>query len=591
MYLINEICSIFSREYQKNGDALIIDNYILSPGDYVEFTLEDRGEDVEIFKVDKETDRFQDRYRKFAKMDCVSGLISMNKPIDSGKIVHSNNMYAFYVKKENLDSTSGKLNVKVIDRYYDILKNPESKYKSKPKSLELYLKFEKEKGKPDGELIDKIRNWIKQNIYKIAERLNLNKTYLKLFYSTDQKNYERESQRYIIPNVYNSTKYNIKIGDKVYGLPDFNMGLNSKKPYLDNKTRKSRLPVLVDSSTVSMEKKLFDSLLNYSAERKNYIYVGDDIEAVNYKDNRKTDFRGYFLRINKGKEVEIADYDSITEYRYKLKEDIEVFPIVDRGIGKNFELSLGILSDIGDLKRKISEIFFNKYLENNFFTDAKDINLNDAKVKECLLRYRYGFYTWFYKGEDFLVSKFWNRMTLYLLCNSISKGNVNRAINQFNLRHAVLGYFNDGKGGEKMGAVVENVRKNVDRKINIKEDKKYEVEIESDREYHFCIGQLLNYFYSLNRSASKNYSFINTIINARNVKVVRDKLRALFIKYDYAIQSSFRFNNMYYMVLSYEPEGEIDKDLIIAGFLCPNLIYKKSEDNNKKHNDTNKGEN
>ncbi len=182
-------------------------------------------------------------------------------------------------------------------------------------------------------------------------------------------------------------------------------------------------------------------------------------------------------------------------------------------------------------------------------------------------------------------------MTLYLLCNSISKGNVNRAINQFNLRHAVLGYFNDGKGGEKMGAVVENVRKNVDRKINIKEDKKYEVEIESDREYHFCIGQLLNYFYSLNRSASKNYSFINTIINARNVKVVRDKLRALFIKYDYAIQSSFRFNNMYYMVLSYEPEGEIDKDLIIAGFLCPNLIYKKSEDNNKKHNDTNKGEN
>ncbi|WP_123053749.1 hypothetical protein [Clostridium sp. JN-1] len=579
--MINEICKIFSKEYEKRGDALIVDNYILSPGDYAEFTLDDNGDDIEIFNINKKTDKSQDDYRKFAELDYVSGLISMNKPIDPAKIIHSNNMYAFYVKKENLDSSEGKLNVQIIDKYYDILKNPEIKYKGKKKSLELYLKFAEENEEPDGELVDKIRNWIKQNIEKITNRIKLDKTYLKLFYHTDFKSYERESQRYIIPNIYNSTDYNVKIDDKVYGLPDFNMGLNSKKPYLENKTRKSKLPVLVDDKSISMEKKLFDYFMNYSAENKNYIYASDDIEAVNSKDNRKNDFNGYFLRVNKGKEVEIADYDSITEYRYKLKRNIEIIPIIDEGIGKKFELSLGNLGNIYEVKKKISEIFFNKYLENNFFTKAKDINLNDAKVKECLLKYRYGFYTWFYKGEDFLVNTFWNNMTLYLLCNSIDQGNINKAINQFNLRHAVLQYFNNKKGGNNMDKVIKNVRKSIDEKINIKEDLEYKVEIEDDEEYYFCIGQLLKYFYSLNKSSSKNYSFINPFLNAKNNKFIKEKLRRLFIKYSYAIQNSFRFNNMYYMVSAYKSKEEIDQDLIIAGFLCPSLIYKKSEKENK----------
>lgn len=579
--MINEICKIFSKEYEKRGDALIVDNYTLSPGDYAEFTLDDNGDDIEIFNVNKKTDKLQDDYRKFAELDYVSGLISMNKPIDPAKIIHSNNMYAFYVKKENLDSSEGKLKVQIIDKYYDILRNPEIKYKGKKKSFELYLKFVEENEEPDGELVDKIRDWIKQNIEKIASRIKLDKTYLKLFYHTDLKSYERESQRYIIPNIYNSTDYNVKIDGNVYGLPDFNMGLNSKKPYLENKTRKSKLPVLVDDKSISMEKKLFDYFMNYSAENKNYIYASDDIEAVNSKDNRKNDFNGYFLRVNKGKEVEIADYDSITEYRYKLKRNIEIIPIIDEGIGKKFEVSLGNLGNIYEVKKKISEIFFNKYLENNFFTEAKDINLNDDKVKECLLKYRYGFYTWFYKGEDFLINTFWNNMTLYLLCNSINQGNINKAVNQFNLRHAVLQYFNNEKGGNDMDKVIKNVRKSIDEKINIKEDLEYKIEIEDDEEYYFCIGQLLKYFYSLNKSSNKNYSFINPFLNAKNNKFIKEKLRRLFIKYSYAIQNSFRFNNMYYMVSVYKSKEEIDQDLIIAGFLCPSLIYKKSEKENK----------
>ena len=46
----------------------------------------------------------------------------MNKPIDSKKVIHSNNYLAFAVKKESI--VTGKLTEVIIDNYYDTLKNP-----------------------------------------------------------------------------------------------------------------------------------------------------------------------------------------------------------------------------------------------------------------------------------------------------------------------------------------------------------------------------------------------------------------------------------------------------------------------------------
>lgn len=576
--MINEICMAFNNEYEEKGDALIIDNYTLSPGSYVEFTLDDNGEVIDIFDVDKNSDKSQDTYKKFAEKDCLSGLISMNKPIDPAKVIHSNNMFSFYVKKENLDLLSGKLNEKIIEGYYDVLKNPEKKYKGK-KNLKLYTKFVEESSEPDGEFIDKIQSWIKENIWKIAGRLKkLDKTYLKLFYQTNIHNYETESQRYMIPNIYNSPDYNVKIGKNVFGLSDFNMGLNSKKPYLENKTRKSKLPLLVDSKTISNEKRLFDYLMNCSAETKNCIYVDKNMYPLKAKESMEADFSGHILRVKKGKEVEILDYDSVNIYKYKLKKNIEIKPILNEGIGEKFELLVGNMLYLKEVKRNVNEVFFNKFLETNFFTEPGDISLNDSKVKECLLKYRHGFYTWFFKGEDSLVKTFWDSMTLYLLRNSIAQGNVNKAVNQFNLRYALIGYFNEG-GKKNMNSIVHDARRNVDEKINIKEDNGDKVKIGNDAEYYFCIGQLLKYFYSLNKSANKSCSFINAFLNSENDRFIKERLRRLFVKYNYTIKPHLKFNNLYCMILAYVPENEVDQDSIIAGFLSPSLIYKKGEEN------------
>lgn len=43
----------------------------------------------------------------------------MNKPVDSTKQIHSNNFYAFFVKKESLEK---KLTAESISDYYEVLK-------------------------------------------------------------------------------------------------------------------------------------------------------------------------------------------------------------------------------------------------------------------------------------------------------------------------------------------------------------------------------------------------------------------------------------------------------------------------------------
>ncbi|WP_242949550.1 hypothetical protein [Clostridium pasteurianum] len=369
--MINEICEVFNREYEKLEDNMITDDYTLALGDYARFTLEDTYDTLEFFKVDKNTDVEQDDYKYFAKLDLMSTLISMNKPIDSKKIIHSNNIYTFFIKKDNLDPKNGKLNDDIIDEYYNILKNPSLKYKNKRKSMELYLEMEEAYGKPNIELIDKINFWIKENIFSMEKQFSNEKTYLKLFYDTSLENYKGESEKYILPNIYNSTDYNVKINGKVYGLPDFNMGLNSKKPYLENKTRKSKLPILVARDKIIIQKKLFDYLMNHSAQGKNYLYIDKEIEGVSPKENNKNNFQGYFLRVTKGKEVQIEDSDSITRYNYNFINSIKVIPILEDGVGKDFKLLKGQLKNIGELKIAIDEVFFYKWLNGNLFTEAK----------------------------------------------------------------------------------------------------------------------------------------------------------------------------------------------------------------------------
>lgn len=571
--MIKDCLEIFKNELDNKGDRLILDEYTLVDGTYIIVsTIEDSFQIKEVIniKFDKKTkqvDRSNKYYEKLCFYEYNSYYLESNKAIKD-KNIFSNNYLTFFIKKESV--YAGKITNDVIDSYYTILENLYLKYtKSKIKSYEAYKSIEKELGPVDIEKIQKIKKWIKENISELAEKYK-GKDHLKIFFEAEDNEYIREGKRYFIPNIYNSSDYNKKLKDKIWGLPNNNMGMNSKKPFLENKTRSEKVPYLVDNDEVMIQKKFFDYLLNKANLGKVNIYLNnEEIVSNNNGEILERGFNGIFLRIKKGKELEIQGYDIITNYQPTFINKFNYKNILGDKIEEKSEKFYGEFKDRKRMQTILDEVLFSKYLINNYFTEAKDISIKDDILKSILLIGRDSVFNWLYKGYKNGIDKVLSNISMKLIKCSINKGNIKKAKDQFNLRWSFENYFN---GGIDMADIVYDMQLNLKNKINSNDIE----EINSDNEYYFAVGQLINYFLSLSKGKNKPQSLLNPFINAKSNEIIKVKLRGLYFKYNYIIeQKSKRFNNLYGMIVSYKPSEKVNQDMILAGYLKNNLIYEK----------------
>ena len=86
---------------------------------------------------------------------------------------------------------------------------------------------------------------------------------------------------------------------------------------------------------------------------------------------------------------------------------------------------------------------------------------------------------------------------------------------------------------------------------------------------------------SLQHFSSPEVARRNEIIpflNCKNDKLLKEKLQILFKKYNHDIEAkSKRFNHLYNMVVSYQPDGEVLQNYMTAGYISYNLIYEKGD--------------
>ena len=140
--MLKDCLEVFKRQMQqvkekgRAEDALILDSYIPADGCYISVNSDGIiacQMDLKFNKKAKQMEGISQRYYgKMCFFDYHSRLVSMDKPVDPKKVIHSNNYLSFWVKQESLGN--GKLNQEAIDRYFDVLKNPEKKY-AKSKKL------------------------------------------------------------------------------------------------------------------------------------------------------------------------------------------------------------------------------------------------------------------------------------------------------------------------------------------------------------------------------------------------------------------------------------------------------------------------
>ena len=576
--MLKDCIEIFEKELLLKGENLIIDNYLPSDGTYVIVSTKDDEffiKDVFDIKYNKKLNEIEGReniyFKQICEYDYNSKLIDMNKPIDTKKVIHSNNYLSFFIKKESI--TNKKITSEIIENYYKILSNPKLKYKTL-KAKEIYNSVEENLEDIDQEFLQKIQLWIKENIFKL-DNLGIEikgKDYLKIFFEVPIEKYINEGKRYLIPNIYNSNDFNQIISNEVYGLHNNNMGLNSKKPYLENKSRKTKVPYLLNQSEVLLQKKFFDYLLNLASKGQVNVYINDTgIKSFKNDDMiDDKDFNGIYMRIKKGKELEIQSYDLITSYKYLLKKPFKlqnILDLSDKYIDNEYE-------ECGDRKKfqsVINNILFSKYLVNNYFTDAKDISIKDNILKKNLLISRDKIFGYIYKGNEVGVYEILNKVSLELIKNNIIIGNFIKASHQYNMRCSLENYF---KGGVNMSDLIYDIKSKLREKINSEDTQN----IEDDKEYYFALGQFINYLLSKSKSNKKVHSLANPFINAKNDRIIKDKLRNIYKKYNYDINmNSKRVNNLYAMIVSYESQGKVNQDMIIAGYLHSNLIYESNK--------------
>jgi CRISPR-associated protein Csh1 len=597
--MFEECLDVFS-EMLKHEDNLILKSYVPADGSYVIVKKDGTVKNADI-KIDKKTRDLNCTDDTLLSDICFydyhSKLISMNKPMDSKKVIHSNNYLAFAVKK---DSITTKLTEAIIDNYYDTLKNPlEKKYKKSKEASKIYQKFEEEHSVVNIELLEKCRSWIKQHIFSIDKLINIDlgkKEYLKIFFEVfevgekdNKKNRElfiQEDNRYIFPNIYNSNDYNVEVEGKIQGIPDNNLGMNAKKPFLSIKTRKNPASYLLDEDTALLQKQFFEYLMNFASNGKNNVYidtVNNKIEAYGDKEEREKFAgieAGYYLRIQKGKELEIQVQDNLVNYQDKLllnfnyqdffKMNIENYP--------EYTKDIGIHSKRTSVGRLINEIFFSKYLLTNYFTDASDISVKDSVLKRIIIMYRNVIFDWIYKGIDNNFEVVEKQFALELIKNTLINDYNLRAMTQLNLHWSFEDYFAnlEKRGGEKMADIATKIRMSVKEKVMSKDKA---VIVSNNEEYYYAIGQLMAYFISLSKASKKAQSLINPVLNAQNDTVIKTRLLQLYKKYNYNILTkNSRVKNLYAMILGYKPEGKVNQEMILFGYMDNNVIYTKSEE-------------
>lgn len=595
--MLQEAVEVFEKKLRNNG-RIIIDSHTLKDGTYRLIEIGDNDD----WKITKTLDIYFDKKSKeivgstdedylfIQELDYYSKLLEMNKPIDSKKIIHTNNYLTIAVKKESI--INDKLTPEVMKNFFNILRNPIVKYEKKAKSRELYKDIEEKLGQIDIDLIDKIENYVFN--HDIFEDIDMTKkNYVKVFFIfTDRDKtiayYKQESERYLLPNLYNSNDYNYNDDGVILGLPNNNMGMNSKKPYLENKTRKVKVPYLLNQQKALLQSQFFDYLLGEVSKGKYNFYINnfegnEDIKA--YTDLEEPDdiLSGYYLRCRKEKnEVEIVHADSITNYSKTLNEPFilkNYIGISQKDIDKSTLPYDTMIDNLWQIRHLIDSVFFEGRLQFNFYSRIEDMQIDDAVLKSCLLENRGVLSAWFYESKDNLVKSSVDKLSMQLIRNAIINDETFKAQRQFNLRWSLLSYFKDER---RIGENMEDIREKLRQHINSGKDEEWT--FDSDEEFSYAVGQIAEYFLSLNKSNNKSAAYINTFLNAKNAALVKKKVENAYKKYSYSIYpfKSSRVQQLVDHIMMYKPH-KIYTEYILAGFCAAMLVYEKNkeEDNNE----------
>lgn len=578
--MLEECLEIFKKNLDEDPD-MVLRGYIPKDGKYYLVTMKEKGPwEVSLsfkIKYDKKEKRIENQplnYSFIKKLDFYSNIINTQKPIDSKKSIHSSNYYSFFFKENSYED---KINKEAIERYFLVLKNPLKKYKDK-RAKSLYLENEEKLGHVNIEEAEKIEKWLIENINK-KELFDIDissKDYFKIFFVYEdeektKKDYKREQDRYLLTNLFNKNKYNIEVDGKTFGVSNDNFGVDMKKPYLENLSRKVKQPYLISMDTAKLQN-LFFSYLSSSVKRgNNKIYFNTVNKEIGFEKNKN--FIGFelFLYPEK-KEAAILDYNIYSKDFYdieiKINQYIEEY-LPENAKAEDFskrEEKYGLITEKKTLLNKIDSVFFYNYYQRNKY-NLENLNIKELNFKMIILNYG--------KSLEFAIINNKNkeivRILDRLLEDSIKYSLVNdyktKAITQFNYYLSLKEYY------EKKEENYMDFQENMKRKLESAGD----ISLEGDEEIFFAVGQVLRKLLNYSNIGDKNLTFIRNFLGGQKTSRIIENLEHLLVTYAHNISAKdVRLNRAVSQILVHKFDNKKAEDRwIIAGFLEESYLYGK----------------
>lgn len=579
--------SELSEMLEKTGeiDSIVIDQYNVKKGLYIK--LDKNGSISDYLVISKDSEISSESYKWFKERDYYSKLIEMNKPVDSAKKIHSNNMYTMFIKCVNLpevgDSealTYEKIS-EVIEGYYKKLNREYDKRETEILNLFSIENIDYKESEvyknlfinSIGKIVAFIKNLDKDSGFS-------DKDYVKVFIESDENsekdlnNYIRESNRYFLPKIFNNNKENILIGDNIYGLSNENMGLNSKKPYLEMKNTKFKVPYRVTIDDAVKNRRLMEWVDNAKDEKNSII--------TEFSIDYEYDFKSK-PEMNYSKPGIV--FETIPTKTGSVIKDINILPKSIEKIKEfKYENYLKIEKDDISSTRKRAEL--ERYIDKIFFKGQMKFFYYNSEFK---LKGLNGYYTnameimkepmknFFRLGIDNSLNYIIDKMTFGMVMNSaLDDDTSDYDIKcKMNLRLNLLKYFNIG-GKNNMGDVLKEI---VD-KVRIKVSSPNFISIESDDEYYYCVGQITYYLCSMSEAKNKKHSMYNGVLNARKNEKLKKVVIDLYKAHNYKVyDENMKFKRLYEMIERYIVDNSVvDEDLLLCGILSNNLLYEKKEE-------------
>ena len=574
--MIDEALEVFKKIYDKEGEKLVVNKHIPKDGTYILVNIKSGKiiEKLNIFydkKAKKVDGEFNQYYSYIRAFDYYSNLVDMNKPMDPKKTIHSNQIYSFFIKKDSI--RENKLTKSIIEGYKKNLLNPEEKYNSK-EGKELYKNIAEKLPKIEKDVVEDIFLWIEDNVNENLLENDNKKDYLKIFFVEEDLDkslevFKNEHKRYLIPNIFNSNDYNKKIGETIYGLSNNNMGLNAKKAFLENKTRRISTPYLVDTDEILLQYAFYNYLLPEVKQGNYFIYFTEnEIIPRTYKEGCPNGAK-YLLNASYSKDVDIKNFnivskDSGEEISINFKE------ILHKKKKDTDEIEYGNLNR-EKMMNNINKILFYNSLLGNFLLNDGDLDIKDIEVKKLLMKYRNSFYKWFYLNDEAEVKKNIRKIYLDAVMVAIGNGHFLKASQQLDFGFCLEKYF---YGKSELMEEIMNVKEVFLNHTLSEED----WEFSNDEEYFFAVGQILAYINYMRNSKAKSLNFIKQLTFVKNIDVLKEKIKKIVISYSHIFETkNKKINRTISNISLYQPK-EIRIDILLAGFTADIIFFKKREE-------------